>query len=132
MSNDKVGKIEKEIGARIEPHEALTVDALALYGFDISFLKPRNAYKTKTPDIAMAGLEWEIKSPTSSSKTTVRNIMLKGTKQSRHVIIDTIRTNLKDEEVMQELKKYIKQHKSIKKLIVVTKYRKMIVLKGRL
>lgn len=132
MAKAKVGEITKEIGAVIEPHEALAVDVLALNGFDVRFLKPRNMYKTKTPDIAMVGLEWEIKSPTSSSKTTIRNIMLKGTKQSRYVIIDTIRTNLPDELIIRDLEKYATQHQSLKKLIMITKYRKIVVLKGKL
>lgn len=132
MTAKRIGKIEKEIGAIIEPHEALTADALASYGLDVVFLRPLNTYKTKTPDITMAGLGWEIKSPTSSEKTTIRNIMLKGTKQSHYVIIDTLRTNLDDEVIMEQLKQYIAHHRSIKKLVVVTKYREIIALKGNL
>lgn len=132
MTAKRIGKIEKEIGAIIEPHEALTADALASHGLDVIFLRPRNTYKTKTPDIFMAGLEWEIKSPTSSERTTVRNIVLKGAKQSHHVIIDTLRTNLGDDVIIEQLKQHIAHHRSIKKLVVVTKYREIIVLKGNL
>ncbi len=97
----KQGIIEKEIGAIIEPHEALAADVLAMNGFNVLFIKPRNTYKTKTPDIVMSGLEWEIKSPTSSDRNTIRNILHKATKQSNNLIIDTIRTNMQDDEVVK-------------------------------
>jgi Contact-dependent growth inhibition CdiA C-terminal domain len=126
------GKIEKEIGAVIEPHEALAADALALNGFDVMFLRPLNTYKTKTPDILMRGLEWELKSPTSSEKTTIPNIIHKATKQSSHLVVDTFRTNLSDIVVIAQLKACILKHRSIKKLIVITKSREIIELKGKL
>ena len=132
MAAKTTGKIEKEIGAVIEPHEALAADVLALNGFDVKFLKPLNTYKTKTPDITMNGIDWEIKSPTSSEKNTIKNSIHKATKQSRNLIVDTIRTNLSDEVIIQQIEVSIAKHRSIKKLIVITKTRKIIVLKGKL
>jgi hypothetical protein len=132
MRKKTTGQIEKEIGAVIEPHEALAADVLALNGFDIKFLKPLNTYKTKTPDISMKGIDWEIKSPTSSEKTTIRNIVHKATKQSRHLIIDTVRTNLNDDLIIAQLEVSVAKHRRIKKLIVITKAREIIVLKGKL
>lgn len=99
---------------------------------DIHFLKPLNSYLSKTPDITMNGVEWEIKSPTSSEKTTIRNILQKATKQSSNIILDTMRTNTVDETVICQVKTYLSKHKSIKKFVLITKTRKIVVLKGKL
>ena len=132
MAHKKAGVITKEIGAIIEPHEAVAADALALAGLSVHFIAPRNTYMTKTPDIFMSGAEWEIKSPTGGDKTTVRNILNKAKKQSRNIVLDTMRTNMQDDQIIVHLTTYLRVHPSIKKMLVIKKTREIVVLKGKL
>ena len=56
-----------------EPHEVSAAIVLARhYQTTVEFLMPIDDYRRKTADIAMLGLEWEIKSPTGSSKYTIQ------------------------------------------------------------
>ncbi len=132
MVRKKLGIITKEVGAMMEPHEALAADVLAEYGYDVHFIAPHNTYMSKTPDITMCGVDWEIKSPTGDNRTTVRNILNKAKKQSTNIIFDTIRTNAGDDKIIEQLTTYLETHTSIKKMIVIKKTREIVVLKGKL
>jgi len=64
MPRKHIGLIVVPPGVFVDVHEKLAVDYLASkLGYDITFLVPNRRKNTKTPDIEMNGLFWEIKSP---------------------------------------------------------------------
>ncbi|MDR0518633.1 MAG: hypothetical protein LBG82_01050 [Clostridiales Family XIII bacterium] len=111
-----------------EAHEVEAARVLALhFGCEVKFLIPVDDYKRKTPDIAMLGLEWEIKSPRGSSKrSTIRSQFANAKGKSKHLIIDGQNTPLDDGFVINKLHAEIRKRQSVKKLIYITKERKVL------
>jgi len=82
---------------------------------------------TKTPDIVMNGLEWEIKSPTGMSRNTIQ-AQFKGRKQSRNLIIDGRRTGIPDEVIMTRIKLELTKRIRIDRVLFVTKQKRVVEL----
>ena len=62
MKRKRVGLIVVPPGVFLDIHEKLAADFLATkLGYDVTFLVPNRRKGTKTPDMAMNGLLWEIK-----------------------------------------------------------------------
>jgi len=95
----------------------------------IEFLKPINSYKTKTADFVMNGLIWELtelKSPTGSSKKhTIKRQFFKAKGKRQNLIIDRRRTKLEDGFLLSKISYELKQHRSIRKLLYITKNEKI-------
>lgn len=105
-----------------EEHEISAAWILARhYQCVIEFLKPLDGYKRKTPDFVMNALEWEMKSPTGNSKTTISNNLLAAKLQSPNIVFDARRTKIDDKKIESELTKYISQKKSIYRIIMIAK-----------
>jgi len=81
----------------------------------IEFLVPVDDYLRKTADIMMLGAQWEIKSPTGASKSTIEKQFRRASKQAKCVIIDTRRTPLEDKEIEKAIIRETRKHSSIKK-----------------
>jgi hypothetical protein len=110
-----------------EDHEISAALILAgHYNCTIEFLKPLDGYKRKTPDFVMCALEWEMKSPTGNSKTTISNNLIAAKLQSPNIVFDTRRTKLDDKKIQLELQKYLMQRRSIYRIIMITKNEKVI------
>ena len=102
------------------------------FNHTVEFLIPIDNYKRKTPDIAMAGLLWEIKSPVGSSvKTTINDQVKTALKQSVNIIIDTQYTPIPDVAILKQLANIIKLHKRLNKLLIISKGGKVIVVYSR-
>ena len=113
-----------------EPHEISAALILSEhFNCQITFIKPRDCYKLKTPDFVMHALDWELKSPIGNSKTTISNNIINAKSQSSNIIIDTRRTKLEDEMIRIELVKQARKRKSILRLIMITKDEKVLVIK---
>jgi hypothetical protein len=95
----------------------------------VTFIPPVNDYKRQTPDIIMNGKYWEIKSPTASGKKTIRRIIMKAKKQSKHIIVDGARTKLLDEVICKQLRQELDINKDIKELLFIDKCEKILVIK---
>lgn len=55
----------------------------------VELIEPRNTYKTRTPDVIINAIEWELKIPRGNSKAdTIRRQLKRGKGQSRNIIID--------------------------------------------
>lgn len=106
-----------------EPHEIEVAWIMANnYNCVVEFLKPINSYKIKTADFVMNGLLWELKSPTGNSKRhTIEDQFSKAKGKKQNLIIDGRRTKLDDVLVMQKIKFELEKHRSIRKLIYITK-----------
>ena len=104
-----------------EPHEYAVADIFARAGKDVEFIKPSRIKGSRSPDVIIDGVLWEIKSPTGSGKYTVQTQLKRAAKQSKNIIIDSSRTKLPDDFLVKELQKYYSLVKSIKRLTLVTK-----------
>ena len=102
-------------------HEIKAAEILATQGKIVMFVKPRTAYKAKSFDVMIDGVDWEIKSPKGNAKFTIIRQLKRGRKQSRHIIIDTSRTKIDDILAEKQIRKSLLEHRSIKRVILITK-----------
>ncbi|MDR2600034.1 MAG: hypothetical protein LBC73_07135 [Oscillospiraceae bacterium] len=110
-----------------EPHEIDIAYILAShYQTTVKFIVPVDDYKRKSADIMMLGVEWEIKSPTGDSKSTIRNQFRRASKQSKNIIIDIRRTNLRYKSIEKEVLFQIKERPYLKKVIIVDRSEKVL------
>lgn len=111
--------IAATINPKPEQHEKEIATILAHYfQCTVEFLQPSRGYKQKTPDIVMCGLMWEIKSPTGSSRKNTIETQFKGLKQSRNLIIDSRRTKLDDEYIVNQIRTESIKHRTEKVLFI--------------
>ena len=120
VSGNKVGRIKKN-GIITEPHEDSTFVFLAQFGFDIELIKPTNIRKAKNPDILISGVIWEIKSPESNNKKTLKKRMHIASLQSDRIIFDLRRIK---EKYCAEMEKNVlqkfKEKTTFKRLLLIT------------
>ena len=108
-------------GVHLKKHEYATVKLLLEQGFDIELIPPSEIEGLKMPDIMMGGIPWEIKSPEGGSKTTIKHNVSDALKQSRNIIIDLQRCQVKEADALKDLQRQFKLSKRMRKLkIVVT------------
>ena len=113
-----------------EPHERDIAWILAHhFQCTVEFLIPVDDYKRKTADIVMLGVEWEIKSPSGASKSTIGNQFRNASRQSKHVILDARRTKLEYERVEKLVLIEVKKRTALKKVILIDKFSKVIEIK---
>lgn len=123
----KVYDIQFEDGAEPEPHEIQTALFLKKNGKNIKFLAPKNLNHTKTPDIYMDRLRWEIKAPINSGSRVIEHALRSATKQSPNVIIDLRRCKLTDERAIRQINhEATKRKTTLKHLLIITKQQKII------
>jgi len=109
------------------PHEVDVALILARhYKTTIEFIVPVDDYKRKSADIVMLGVEWEIKCPSGTSKSTISGQFQRALKQSKNIVIDTRLTKLKFEEIEKRVFNEIKKRTNIKKVVLIDKYEKII------
>ena len=102
-------------------HEIRVAEILAGLGKTVLFANPYTAYKAKSFDVVIDGINWEIKSPQGNSKSTVVRQLKRGKKQSNHIIFDTSRTSIGDHEIEKRIRKNLIGSHSIKRVIMITK-----------
>lgn len=111
-------------------HELDTARALASTGQDLTFLPRREGKSVSSADIQMSGIVWELKSPTTTNLKHIQKVLRRAGHQSSNVIIDTARIRgIADSDIESELKKLAPKVKSIKRLRMIDKRRKLIVIR---
>ncbi len=111
-------------GRKLWLHELRVAEILTMAGHDIKFLEETNLH---TADILLDGVEYEIKSPKSSTANSLEHLLKKALKQSPNIIIDTSRMkNTRDDKTRKFLIAQAKSRKQIKKLIMITKQGRII------
>lgn len=113
-------------GVILEEHEYKTVLLFTEIGIDVELIPKSERKGIHAPDIIMNGLRWEIKSPKGEGKYLMQNTIQKAVKQSRNVIIDLRRTKRLQAKCLQELKKEFESSKSMRRLKIITKSRKIL------
>ncbi len=99
--------------------------------YDITFLLPDRHKGAKTPDIAMNGLLWEIKSPKGKGPRTIENNLRLALLQSPNIILDLRRMDgrIPTHKLVREVERQFELAKSIKCLIIITRQEEHIDLK---
>lgn len=111
-------------------HELRVANILSLAGYTVEFLPTRS---TKTADILLNGIEYEIKSPLTDKANTLEHILKRTLKQSPNLIIDSSRTNgkkIRDDQIRKFLVSKARQHKQIKRMIFITRKGQIIDIKA--
>ena len=122
--NNSRGKVVVPANANPWPHEQRVAKIHALAGHAVEFIPESN---TKTADILLDGVEFEIKSPKSANANSLEHILKKAVKQSCNIIIDTSRMkNIRDDNTRRFLVNQARLRKRIKKLIMITKQGQII------
>ena len=124
----KIGKL-KQNGVRLEPHEKRTILFLRSLGYDIELIPPRNSPGSKTPDMMMLGLPWEMKCPQGKSMKSIDNMFLKALKQSNNILIDLRETKGDEATAIKMLKKRYEKARPCKNLRIITKDNKELVFR---
>ena len=113
----------------VEPHEQHAAQVFTAMGLNVEFLLPSRTKGAKTADVQIAGVEWEIKSPTGTSRQTIQRQIIRAARQSHNVIIDLRRCKLPQRVLLVELVKQLELHRSIQRLKVITKSGNVLDLK---
>lgn len=118
------GKVVVPANANPWPHELRVAKILALAGYAVEFIPEAN---TKTADILLDGIEFEIKSPKSANANSLEHILKKAVKQSCNIIIDTSRMkNVRDDNTSRFLINQVRIRRQINNLIMITKQGQII------
>ena len=115
-------------GRRPWPHELRVADILAMAGHVVEFIPESN---TKTADIYLDGVEYEIKSPFTNKTDKIERNIKRGLKQSKNIIFDSSRiVQLRDDNLRRFLVNKARTQKQIGKLILITKHGQIIDIKS--
>ena len=120
--------ILKTNGVHLEEHEYATVKLLLRLGYNIELIPTSQVKGMRTPDISINGVPWEIKSPTGSSKNTIKHTLQNASHQSNNIIVDLRRCKLSEDQTIKDLEQRYRLSKRIRRLKIVTKEEKVIDL----
>ena len=129
MNNStKKGRVIIPAGRRPWLHELHVAEILAMAGHVVEFI-PEST--TKTADIYLDGVEYEIKSPLTNKIDKIERNIKRGLKQSSNIILDSSRiTQLRDDSLRRFLMNKARTQKQIGKLILITKRGQIIDIKS--
>ena len=119
MIKQECGKID--ISALKTPPrraEFLTAKFLANLGKDVVFIEPSQAKNSRTPDIEMDGIEWEIKCPRANSKYTIQHAFRSALEQSPNMVFD-LRSAKAPTQSKNRLEFEFEKEKRAKRLIII-------------
>ena len=124
------GKIIIQSGANPWPHELSTAEALAAYGYTVEFIRKNDDKYQHSADAYLDDVLYEMKSPTGSHLSVIGKKIKKEMRQSCFIVFDSKRMrNVRDYQVLNELKKQLSLNRKVKSLIFVNKNRTVIKLK---
>ena len=113
-------------GVPLQKHEYDTVLFLTELGYDVELIPKSNKEGEHTPDIRIEKLSWEMKAPKGEGKYLIANVIQRAVKQSPNVIIDLRRTKRHQTRCLAEIKKEFEKSRSLKRIKVITKARKVV------
>ena len=125
VSKNRIGRISKN-GVKPEPNEDDTFEYLALFGFDIELIKPTRTQKVKNPDVLIMGAVWEVKTPISSNKNTIKNRFREAADQASKVIFDLRNIRNGADEAEKQIIELFKGNGKVRRMIVIEKSGKLL------
>lgn len=124
------GKIIIQMGANVWPHELLTAEALSACGYTVEFIRKSDNEFQQSADAYLDGELYEMKAPTGGHLSVVGKNIKKAMNQSYCIVFDSKRMkNVRDQQVLGELKKQLSLNRKIKSLIFVDKKRTVTKLR---
>ena len=121
----KKGKIIPN-GVSLERHEYETILVFTELGYDVSLIPKSNLKGVHTADIIIKGEQWEMKCPRGSGRWLLENTLKKASRQSESIIIDLARIRIHQAKCIEESEKQFYKIKQIRKMLIVTKSKKVI------
>lgn len=123
----RVGKIIEPSRGNIREHERRTARAIANTGVTVEFMLEPEYDFTKTPDLIIEGILWEMKSPRTDKLSQIEKNLKRASKQSPNIIIDSQRIkHLPDKKLQYFLCNRLQAQRSIKRLLFVNRRREVI------
>lgn len=112
-----------------EKHELMTASFLSNRGYDIEFISPSQIKGSRTADIIMSNLLWEMKSPISDGKRSLEHTMRDALRQSENIILDLRRLKISTEKAISQIGYVVHKVKKIKRCLLITKSNELLDLK---
>jgi hypothetical protein len=109
----KFGKTIIPYGVFPEPHELETARFFNKLGKNVEFLVPSYIKGSKTPDVKMDNILWEIKSPKGDSKYTFQHAFKEALRQSYNVIFDLRRNPVYEINALIKSRVYLPFQKAL-------------------
>ena len=112
------------------PHEIRVAKVLSKAGYTVEFIA--NSNTSKTPDIWLNGVPYEIKSPVSNNIKAVERNLKRANKQSKNIIFDSSRMKrIPDSKIVASIKYRLNHQNTINEVIFINKYQEIIYLKNK-
>lgn len=92
---------------------------------DVTFLRPQ---ASRTPDLYINGIKWEVKSPIGQGKRTIDNNFSEARRQSNNIVIDLRRIKMHQSKADARMRFYLSTPHHFKRVIVITKSKKVVVI----
>lgn len=112
---------------RPRSHELNVAEVLAdHFRVDIEFVPTT---ERNTPDFLIDGVFWELKSPQGRGKNNIQRQLQHAKDQSVNVIIDASRSKKHPSKIKREVEYQFRLVKSVKRLLFISKNRKVVEIK---
>ena len=118
-------------GVVLEKHEYKTVVFLTELGYIVELIPPRPQEQVKTPDAKINGKFWEIKAPRNNGKYTIDHMLEHAKSQSANIIVD-LRRSKAPVRSLAKIKHGVSKRTKLKNVVVITKGRELLDIKGSL
>ncbi len=105
----------------LEMHEYATINVLLADGNDVELIEKSHTPHTKSPDISMIGMLWEMKSPNGKTTRCIEHAMRRATRQASNIIIDIMRMKMSDNTLITLLERLFRELRFARNLWIVTK-----------
>ena len=106
---------------RTEPDEENTIKYLLQFGFNIDFIRPMSTKGAKNPDIFMMGSIWEIKTPSSSSESTIKLRFRTASEQATKIVFDLRGVKNAPEKVKNQIIELFKKDGKVRRMMIIDK-----------
>ena len=116
-------------GVVLERHEYNTINVLLSAGLDVELVVKSRTPHSKSPDIYMMGMLWEMKAPTGKTLRAIERILHRAIKQSSNIVMDLRRTPMSDEILCTAIEKFFHNMRPIRSLWIITKSKQIVRLK---
>jgi hypothetical protein len=121
--------VPNDVKPKPEKHELEAAEIISEhFKSDVEFIKRANG-KTADIKVVATGANWEMKSPKGNGKNTIQNNLRKADDQSPNVVLDLCRIKLHQTNAINRAKYELSKANKIKQLLVITKSKKVLVLK---
>lgn len=110
-------------GVKIQPQEESAVEFLLSQGLNVELIVPVNTPKNKNPDFLINGVVWELKSPETKNKKTIKRLINSTTKQSVRIVVDLKNLKLNEEIAINILEYEFRDSRRVRDMMIIPKRR---------